>query len=88
MRAQLMRHQVPLFIQQNTPSVDEGGGGIISYQRVAFFESVPNTRGGLNHLLKGRGGKKLLGEPFAFDARILIQLCKPYFCSGLYCPEC
>ena len=72
MKAQLMRHQVPLLFQQKFLSADEGEGVIISYQRTAFLDSIP-TRGGLNHLLQGRGGKKVLGEPFGVAKDALIK---------------
>ena len=73
MKAQLMRHQVPLLFQQTFLSADEGEGVIISYQRTAFLEESIPTRGGLTHLLQGRGGKKVLGEPFGAAKDALIS---------------
>ena len=69
-----MRHQVPLLFQQKIPSADQRGEGvIISYQRTAFLEESIPTRGGLTHLLQGRGGKKVLGEPLGAAKDALIS---------------
>ena len=55
---QLMRHQVPLFIQQKMQSAHERG--IISYQRTAFLPAETVVVGGFSHWLQGRGGKNIL----------------------------
>ena len=73
MRAQLMRHQVPLLFQQKIPSVDEEGSSLINAPHSSSQFLLPaKADGGLTHLLQGRGGNLILGEPsgVAKDAHI------------------